>query len=92
VTVVSEDGLKGSLHKFILANASSYFLNIFQNFHESKHPTVILSGIRSDILQLLVNYIYTGSVDVPKAKLDLLISAGRSLKIKVTFNLHKTIY
>ena len=87
VTVASEDGFKASLHKLILANSSSYFLQIFENFRESKHPTIILSGISADILQLIISYVYSGFAEVPKEKRDLLISAGKSLKINVIFNL-----
>jgi len=68
----------------ILASASLYFYHIFEEVAESRHPLIILSGINSDILELLVTYMYCGFIDVPRDKLSELISAGKSLKIKVS--------
>ena len=85
VTVSCENGYKTHLHKLILASASLYFYQLFEENLESKHPRIILSGIDSDILEMLISYMYCGFIDVPTDKLADLISAGRSLKIKVSF-------
>ena len=84
VTLSCDGGYKAHLHKLILASASLYFYHIFEEVAESKHPLIILSGISSDILELLVTYMYCGFIDVPSEKLAELISAGKSLKIKVS--------
>lgn len=86
VTVSCDDGYKAHLHKLILASASLYFYHIFEEVSESKHPIIILSGIGSDILEMLISYMYCGFIDVPNEKLPELISAGRSLKIKVSLD------
>ena len=83
VTVSCDGGYKAHLHKLILASASVYFYKIFEEVAESKHPVIILSGINSDILELLISYMYCGFIDVPNDKLSELVSAGKSLKIKV---------
>ena len=85
VTLSCEDGYKAHLHKLILASASLYFYQIFEEVSESKHPVIILSGISSDILEMLISYMYCGFIDVPNEKLSLLISAGKCLRIKVSF-------
>jgi kelch-like protein 2/3 len=83
VTVASEDGYKAHLHKLILASASLYFYHLFEVVSESKHPVLILSGVGSDVLEMLISYMYCGFVDVPLEKLSDLVAAGKSLKIKV---------
>lgn len=82
VTLSCEGGHKFHLHKLILASASVYFYQIFEDFRESKHPIIILSKVSADVLQLLVTYMYCGFIDVPNEMLTELISVGKSLKIK----------
>ena len=86
VTVTCDNGYKSHLHKLILASASLYLYQLFEENAESKHPTLILSGIDSEILEMLISYMYCGFIDVPTDKLPDLISAGRCLKIKVNFS------
>jgi kelch-like protein 2/3 len=83
VIVTCDGGYKAHLHKLILASASLYFYQIFDEVADSKHPHIILSGINSDILEMLISYMYCGFIDVPSDRLPQLISAGKSLKIKV---------
>jgi kelch-like protein 2/3 len=83
VTVASDDGYKARLHKLILASASPYFYHLFEEVCESKHPVLILSGVSSDVLEMLISYMYCGFIDVPLEKLSELVSAGKSLRIKV---------
>jgi hypothetical protein len=85
VTVACEDGFKASLHKLILAASSSYFRQIFEDFTESKHPIIILSGISGDILKFIVSFLYSGFAEVPMTQIEQLITAGKSLKIKVSY-------
>ena len=85
VTMACEDGFKASLHKLILAASSPYFRQIFENVCESKHPTIILAGISGDILKFIVSFLYSGFAEVPVTHIERLISAGKSLKIKVSF-------
>lgn len=84
VTLACADGFKAPLHKFILATSSSYFRQIFENFHESKYPVIILDGVSGDTLKLIVSFLYSGLVEVPTTQIERLISAGKSLKIKVS--------
>jgi kelch-like protein 2/3 len=75
-------------HKLILATSSWFFHNLFEQFSESKHPTIILNDIKSDVLELIVSYVYTGVIEVPAEKMEDLIVAGKSLQIKVVVRLH----
>jgi len=84
VTLACEDGFKASLHKFILAASSSYFRQIFENFRESKYPVIILDGVSGDTLKFIVSFLYSGLVEVPETQIERLLSAGKSLKIKVS--------
>ncbi len=80
---LSCNGYTTRTHKLILASASRFFRNIFEHFCESKHPTIIVTEMDPDILQLVVDFLYCGHVNVSNDRLDDLITAGQSLEIKV---------
>ena len=54
VTLVSDDHLQISAHKLVLSACSEYFKNIFKNHYH--HPLVCLSGISSEDLNNVVDY------------------------------------
>ena len=80
---LSCNGFTARSHKLILAMASKFFKDIFEKFRESKHPTIILTEMDPDILQLVIDFLYSGSINVKVERLNDLILAGQHLEIKV---------
>jgi len=49
-------------HKVVLVSASQYFRSMFISFGESNEDLVCIRELDSTVLQLLVDYIYTGEI------------------------------
>ncbi len=67
-------------HRIMLAARSDYFGGTFGGQNKSA-PVFILSNIHGHIFEILLEYMYTGSADVPEEDLAEVISSGRSLRI-----------
>ena len=69
-------------HKLLLSLHSSYFKTMFQSsgFLESHQSRIALNHIKPHILQSLVSFIYTGSIDIlPETAVEIL---GKTWKAK----------
>ncbi|XP_029348056.1 kelch-like protein 2 [Acyrthosiphon pisum] len=53
-------------HKVVLASASPYFYAMFTKFSEKNTELVVMREIDSTALQMLVNFIYSGAIEVTK--------------------------
>jgi len=51
--------------------SSPYFYAMFSNFYESNKDLVNIRELDSSILQLLVDYIYTGEIMVTKENVQV---------------------
>uniref|UniRef100_A0A1B6L7M3 BTB domain-containing protein n=1 Tax=Graphocephala atropunctata TaxID=36148 RepID=A0A1B6L7M3_9HEMI len=80
VTISCSDGLLQS-HKLVLSACSPYFEHIFKE-NPCKHPTIILKGISLHDMQVLLEYMYTGAVDVEEDELETLLDTATELQIK----------
>ncbi|KAF2898782.1 hypothetical protein ILUMI_07395 [Ignelater luminosus] len=80
VTIVCRDGVLRA-HKLILSACSPYFERIF---HENpcKHPVVIVRGVHYQEMQMLLQYIYKGYIDIPASFLNNLICIASEFEIK----------
>ncbi|XP_016660955.1 ring canal kelch homolog isoform X1 [Acyrthosiphon pisum] len=67
----TDDGCTTFGHKNVLMAASPYFRAMFSNFEESNKDLVTIRELDSTILQLLVDYIYTGEIMVTKENVQL---------------------
>merc|ERR1712189_94632 len=80
VTLVSEDNKLFQTHKIVLSACSSFFRPILKaNVHA--HPLIYLSGVDSTNLQLILNYIYEGEVQLYQEQLDLFLDVAEKLQI-----------
>ncbi|XP_029342509.1 kelch-like protein 3 isoform X2 [Acyrthosiphon pisum] len=68
-------------HKNVLMAASPYFRAMFSNFDERNKDLVTIKELDSTILQLLVDYIYTGEIMVTKENVQTLLSAANVLQL-----------
>ena len=80
VTLVSEDLKQFQTHKIVLTSCSSFFKPILKtNVHA--HPLIYLSGVDSANLQLVLDYIYQGEVQLYQEQLDLFLDVAKKLQI-----------
>jgi kelch-like protein 2/3 len=57
----------------MLATATPYFKAMFFNFAEGNKDLVNIGGIDSTILQLLIDYIYTGEIMITQENVQVLL-------------------
>merc|ERR1712126_790702 len=80
VTLVSDDEETFLAHKFILAGCSSFFQKVLRK-HSHPNPLLYLSGIRSEYLQHVLDFVYEGKVEIDQQNLPHFLSVGEMLKI-----------
>lgn len=80
VTLSCKDGLIRA-HKLVLSACSPYFDSIFRE-NPCEHPVVILRGISLREIQLIIEYMYVGSVDIPEDELTKLLEVANELHVK----------
>jgi len=67
----TDDGTIIFGHKNVLMVASPYFRSMFSNFDESDKELVKIREFDSTVLQLLVDYIYTGEIIVTRENVQV---------------------
>lgn len=96
-TILVVEGQEFPAHKNTLAASSEYFLGLFtSDMKESQQLEVKLEGFKSFIMNDLLNYIYTGEVEITDENVKELVFAGdylliESLKNKGSFYLEETL-
>ncbi|KAJ8712137.1 hypothetical protein PYW07_004979 [Mythimna separata] len=80
VTLSCRDGTLKA-HKLVLSACSPYFEQIFKD-NPCQHPIVILKGIPFSEINLLVEFMYKGSVDVQELDLQSLMHTASELEIR----------
>ena len=80
VTLACE-GASIKAHKMILATCSPYFQNLFMT-NPCKHPIVILKDVKFNDLKAIIDFIYSGEVNIPQDQLNSLLKTAETLKIK----------
>ena len=92
VTLVTDDEVQMEAHKVILAASSPFLANILKK-SPHKHPLIYLSGISSINLNLILDYVYLGEVQLFQEQLDDFLLASSKLKISgLTGNVNEEKY
>ena len=81
VTLVSDDQLQVAAHKLVLSASSEYFRNIFKN-NKHSHPLVCLSGVRSQDVKNILDFIYNGEVQLHEDDFLPFMEVARRLKVE----------
>ena len=68
-------------HKLVLSSCSDYFEEIF-NHTDCKHPVIVLKDVRRQELQLVLDYMYCGEVDVLQDAVENFLDVAKSLMVK----------
>jgi len=80
VTLVA-GGYEVRAHRALLAASSPYFNAMFTGFEEKNQERVKLVDVDPHALSILVNYVYTATVDVTEANVQTLLPAANLLQL-----------
>ena len=80
VTLASDDGFQIEVHKTVISASSLFFREVVMNSNNLK-PFIYLRGVKQEILQSLLNFIYVGETVVKTETVDDLVAIGHELKI-----------
>ena len=81
VTLVSDDEHLLSAHKLVLSASSDFFKNILRKSTHSS-PLVYLPGVKSAVLNSIIDYIYNGEVHLYQDDLDNFLDVAQKLRIE----------
>ena len=80
VTLVSEDLVQFDSHKVVLSASSKFFKNILR-LNKHNHPFLYLHSVHSTLLQLILDYVYQGEVNVFQEQINQFLNVASNLKI-----------
>ena len=82
ITLVSKDNIEFKAHRNVLSAASPYFDKLLQsNMKENREGIVRFEEISGSVVEDVLEFIYTGTVDVTQENAEELIAAGNYLII-----------
>ena len=81
VTLACEDGQQIEAHKVILAASSPFFQNLLKR-NRHPHPLVYMSGIKSEDLLAMMDFLYCGEANVFQENLDSFLAIAEELQLK----------
>ena len=82
VTLVTDDDVQISAHKLVLAASSGFFKSIFRK-NNHPHPLLYLTDVDSNILELVMDYIYQGEAKMNQQQVDTFLKISRKLKLTI---------
>jgi len=84
VTIACGDDEQIEAHKLVLSVASPIFERLFER-NPRQHPLIYLSGVKKNIVESLLHFIYTGEAKVAQGELNEFLALSESLKIQGLF-------
>ena len=81
VTLVTDDEVQVQAHKLVLSACSDFFKSILKKNPHS-HPLIYLSGISSEDLANVLDYIYHGELKISKNSLYDFMKVAQLLKLR----------
>ena len=81
VTLACEDGKQVEAHKVILASSSPFFQNLLKR-NRHPHPLIYMTGVKSDDLLAIVDFIYRGEANVFQEHLDSFLAIAEELQLE----------
>ena len=88
VILVSQDSGQFAAHKVILASSSEVFKNILVNVRHP-HPLIFLSGVKSTVLQAVLDFIYSGEAQIENEEKEAFMKLCVEFKV---FGLHAEVF
>ncbi|KAJ3653163.1 hypothetical protein Zmor_012427 [Zophobas morio] len=75
--IAGSNGKKVQAHRLVLSAASEYFAAMFTgSLRESGESEVTLGDVSGDVLQAVVNYCYTGAIDIREDNVETLLATA----------------
>ena len=86
VTLVCGNNESIQAHRVVLSSVSDYFYAMFNSdLIESRKSHIVINDIDSQALMVLIDYIYTGQIDLNEANIYQIMSAANMLQLdKIT--------
>ena len=89
VTLVCMDGHLLA-HKVILAATSSFFNSVF-SLNQHNHPLIYLRGVKTDQMKAVLDFLYSGVVNVTEDGVEDFLEVANDLKIEGLMDLSSKI-
>ncbi|KAF0744894.1 ring canal kelch isoform X2 [Aphis craccivora] len=86
IRIETDDGMIIFGHKVVLMSVCTYFREIITGFNESHIDHINVSELDSTVLQLLINYIYTGEIIITEGNVKVLLTAANLLQLDYVKN------
>ncbi|XP_078597461.1 kelch repeat and BTB domain-containing protein 12-like [Branchiostoma floridae x Branchiostoma japonicum] len=85
--VLEVEGRRFPCHRLVLSVRSPYFRAMFtSDMAESRQKTVVLQDINADAFEEILNYVYSGTINVPQDKVQPLYQAADLLQLDYVKN------
>ena len=81
VTLVSEDGQLAKTHKFLLS-ANSPLLDTILASQDHPKPLIFMRGAKMDVLDPLLDFFYSGKVEIKGEQLESFMALAKELEVK----------
>ena len=81
VTLACEDGKQIEAHRIVLAGSSPIFEKMLSSF-KNRHPLIFMRGVKSEVLNAVVDFLYRGEANVFQENLDSFLAMAEELKLK----------
>ena len=81
VTLMGNDQKQISAHKLVLSACSEFFKNIFLNSSSSNNLVLFLDGVDAFEINLMLDYIYQGEVQIHQENLDGFLEIANKFKL-----------
>ena len=83
VTLACGDGQSIEAHRVVLSSGSLVFQDLLrQNHNKASHPLIYMRGLKTPDLNLIMDFIYQGEVNVPQEKLTDFLALAEELQLK----------
>ena len=82
ITLVTEDQVKFSVHKFVLTACSKVFSNILDESCRSGEQLIFLGGIQHQEIESLLQFMYLGEAKFHQDRVSEFLRAAKDLDIK----------
>ena len=81
VTLVSDDNIAVSAHKFILSSSSPVFRKFFMSSPSSAPQCLFMFGLSNTVLRSILEFIYTGETMIRNEELDSFLKGAKNLEL-----------
>lgn len=85
-TLVVEDQIQFKAHRVVLAANSPYFQSILQDV-PMDHCSILIPGVQAFEMRALLEYMYTGEVNVTQSQIPKIMKIAEQLEVKGLFDM-----